>query len=154
MAVVTIGRTPLAERIILERAARDWSQAELAERAGMSVRAIRDLEHGVSRTPRRDTLLLLSDALELGEQERADLREAARRPTHTSDTRQTVVPQSPQPLHLPLQPTPFIGRESEVEGVRAKLLSHGMRLLTLTGPGGTGKTRLAIRVAEEVADRF
>ncbi|MBV9281645.1 MAG: tetratricopeptide repeat protein [Chloroflexi bacterium] len=56
--------------------------------------------------------------------------------------------------NLPLQPTPFIGREREVAGVRALLLRENVRLLTLTGPGGTGKTRLALRVAEGVGDAF
>jgi predicted ATPase/class 3 adenylate cyclase len=52
------------------------------------------------------------------------------------------------PTNLPLQITSFVGREHEVEEVRRLL--KGTRLLTLTGPGGTGKTRLSLRVAEEV----
>ena len=53
MAVVTIGRTPLAERIILERAARGWSQAELAERSGVSPSTIALAETGGSKTSAR-----------------------------------------------------------------------------------------------------
>jgi predicted ATPase/class 3 adenylate cyclase/Tfp pilus assembly protein PilF len=54
--------------------------------------------------------------------------------------------------NLPVQPTPLVGRERELGDVRALLDTS--RLLTLTGPGGTGKTRLAIQAAAEVADRF
>jgi predicted ATPase len=50
--------------------------------------------------------------------------------------------------------TPFVGREREVEEACALLRSGETRLLTLTGPGGVGKTRLGIRVAEELADEF
>lgn len=58
----------------------------------------------------------------------------------------------PRWLHLPAQPTAFIGRKQELAEAR-KLLTDA-RLLTLTGPGGIGKTRLALRLAEEQADQF
>ena len=55
---------------------------------------------------------------------------------------------------LPVQPTPFIGRENKVEvGLRASA-QRRVRLLTLTGPGGTGKTRLGIEVAGQLLDDF
>ena len=54
------------------------------------------------------------------------------------------------PNHLPIQPTPFIGREKEVAAVLHLLLREEVRLLTLSGPGGVGKTRLALHVAEQV----
>ena len=58
-------------------------------------------------------------------------------------------------LHnLPVQPTLLIGREQEVTVVRRLLLTEGIRLVTLTGPGGVGKTRLGLQVAAELADRF
>lgn len=56
--------------------------------------------------------------------------------------------------HLPVQPTPFIGRQPEIAEVKRFLLRDEVRLLTLTGPGGTGKTRLALRVAEEIQPHF
>jgi ribosome-binding protein aMBF1 (putative translation factor) len=64
MAVVTLGRTPLAERIILERAARDWSQAELAERAGVSPSTVALAETGGTKTSPR-TLYRIARALGL-----------------------------------------------------------------------------------------
>ncbi|MGH2657486.1 MAG: adenylate/guanylate cyclase domain-containing protein [Actinomycetota bacterium] len=57
-----------------------------------------------------------------------------------------------QPTNLPPQRTSFVGREREAAEVRSLLAEK--RLLTLTGPGGTGKTRLALKVAADQLDRF
>jgi predicted ATPase/class 3 adenylate cyclase len=59
-----------------------------------------------------------------------------------------------RPNNLPLQPTPFLGREREVGAIVALLGRADVRLLTLTGPGGTGKTRLALQAAAELLDDF
>jgi predicted ATPase/class 3 adenylate cyclase/DNA-binding CsgD family transcriptional regulator len=56
--------------------------------------------------------------------------------------------------NLPVQPTPFIGREKEVAAIQQQLLRQDVRLLTLTGPGGVGKTRLGLQVAAESSERF
>jgi predicted ATPase/DNA-binding SARP family transcriptional activator len=56
------------------------------------------------------------------------------------------------PAHLPCPLTPFVGRTDEVRNGRERLASA--RLVTLSGSGGVGKTRLAVRIAEEEADRF
>jgi predicted ATPase len=58
-----------------------------------------------------------------------------------------------RPNNLPLQLTRFIGRQKEVAEIKRRLL-NGARLLTLTGPGGTGKTRLALEVAAETLPAF
>lgn len=71
-------------------------------------------------------------------------------------------PTTPIPLHaparrlhnLPLQPTLLIGRDSEVTALRPRLIDPDVRLLTLTGPPGTGKTRLALALADAVLDEF
>jgi predicted ATPase/class 3 adenylate cyclase len=56
--------------------------------------------------------------------------------------------------NLPVQPTALVGRESEVDAVKALLLTPSTRLLTLTGAGGVGKTRVALQVAAEVLEQF
>src|SRR2546430_58872 len=69
----------------------------------------------------------------------------------------TVREAGPRPRHnLSVQPTPLLGREHEVAQARQHLLSDEppVRLLTLTGPGGTGKTRLAVEVARTLLDEF
>jgi predicted ATPase/class 3 adenylate cyclase len=59
-----------------------------------------------------------------------------------------------RPTNLPVQPTPFVGREQELEEAQALLALEDVRLLTLTGPGGTGKTRLALQLAAELVEQF
>src|SRR3979411_2305176 len=71
--------------------------------------------------------------------------------------REAAGPHGPRPKHnLTVQPTPFLGREREIELARQHLLAdHApVRLLTLTGPGGTGKTRLALEIARTLVDEF
>src|SRR5688572_5726526 len=58
------------------------------------------------------------------------------------------------PHNLPTHPTPFLGRETEVDEITALVLRPEVRLVTLTGPGGVGKTRLGMRVAAEVLESF
>ena len=57
-------------------------------------------------------------------------------------------------VNLPVPATPFLGREAELREIAAVLARDGVRLVTLTGPGGTGKTRLALQAAALAADRF
>jgi predicted ATPase/class 3 adenylate cyclase/Tfp pilus assembly protein PilF len=59
-----------------------------------------------------------------------------------------------RPNNLPNQPNPFIGREGELAEIVAQLRESRARLLTLTGPGGTGKTRLALQAAAELLETF
>jgi predicted ATPase len=56
--------------------------------------------------------------------------------------------------NLPIQPTPLVGRAAEVAAVCALLRRGDVRLVTLTGPGGVGKTRLALQVGAELLDQF
>jgi len=64
-------------------------------------------------------------------------------------------PKSNKPLHnLPTQPTPFIGRTAQIASLKELLSSPDVRLVTLLGPGGTGKTRLSLQVAQESLDHF
>ena len=59
-----------------------------------------------------------------------------------------------RPNNLPAQATSLVGREAELAQVRALLRRDGVRLVTLSGPGGTGKTRLALQAVAEMADEF
>src|SRR5215213_1331416 len=133
------------------RTAAALSQEELAERAGVSARALSDLERGVHRAPRLETVRMLAEALGLGENERADLLAVARPempPVVKMRTRPTVS------ATLPLSPTRLIGRESELASLSNLLTQEDVRLVTLTGPGGTGKTHLAQAVAAEVVGHY
>jgi predicted ATPase/class 3 adenylate cyclase len=56
--------------------------------------------------------------------------------------------------NLPAQPTPLVGREAELEAVRTLLVDENTRMVTLTGPGGTGKTRIALQVAADLVGEF
>ncbi len=126
------------------------TQEELAQRAGLSVRGISDLERGLRQAPRRDTVELLAEALDLSSQQRALLTAAAR--PLAQGVRQEVA--APTPHNLPAQLTPLLGREREAQQAMALLERVDVRLLTLTGPGGVGKTRLALAVAEGLLSHY
>src|SRR5215213_9162476 len=131
------------------RVAAGLTQEELAERAGVSTRGVSDLARGAHGLPRKDTLQLLLDALDLAAADRATLVAAARRPVTTRVSREL----EDRPPGLPVPLTPLIGRDQEIEAVAALLTQLTVRLLTLTGPGGTGKARLAPAVAERLGVR-
>ena len=59
-----------------------------------------------------------------------------------------------RPHNLPIHPTALLGRGDEIARVRERLLRDDVRLLTLTGPGGIGKTRLSLQIAADAIDRF
>ncbi len=61
---------------------------------------------------------------------------------------------SRRPSELPEQPSAFVGREAELREIRERIEDESVRLLTLTGPGGIGKTRLALRAAADEMDHF
>ncbi len=123
------------------------TQEELAERSGLSARGIAYLERGKRTYPHRDTVALLSEALKLPAEEREVFAAAARGPTSGPS-------RAADSASLPLQPTPFIGREVQLGAVSRMLLRPDVRLLTLTGAGGIGKTRLALEVAARSLQSF
>ena len=71
------------------------------------------------------------------------------------DENQAVLASTKKPKHnLPAQPTPFIGRAVQLAALKEMILNPDVRLITLMGPGGTGKTRLSLQVAQDALDRF
>jgi predicted ATPase/transcriptional regulator with XRE-family HTH domain len=127
------------------------TQEALAERAGISARAISDLERDGSRLPRKDTLDLLVEALELPPGERARWL-ALRRPA--AERAQSVSQPRTALQALPIPPTDLLGREAELEAIISLLRRPGVRLVTLTGLGGIGKTRLALAVASSAGGDY
>jgi predicted ATPase/DNA-binding XRE family transcriptional regulator len=121
------------------------SQEELAERAGVSAKAIGALEQGRRRAPYEGTVDLLTEALGLDEPLRADFGKAASRARLRTSIRDREDTDGNRGDNLPAQVTSFVGRDRELEDLARLVASH--RLLTVTGPGGFGKTRLALESA-------
>ncbi|GHF18764.1 hypothetical protein GCM10017786_60650 [Amycolatopsis deserti] len=124
------------------RATSGMTQEELAARARISARTVSDIERGLRTVVHRDTVRRLAAALALGEYDRARFEALARRTEPAA------------PPVLPAPPTGLVGRERELTVVTRKLGDPAVRLLTLTGPGGIGKTRLALAAAGRVAAQF
>ena len=142
------------------RAGAGLTQQELAKSAGVSPRSVSDLERGINRTARQDTAVRLAGALGLAEPVRSLFVAAARGRIPAAQVLAARRGQAPggSPasaggMHgfVPAL-TSFVGRAGPVREV-AGLLDRG-RLVTVTGPGGTGKTRLAAEVARQVAGRY
>jgi transcriptional regulator with XRE-family HTH domain len=122
------------------------TQEELAERSGLSARTISDMERGLRTTVYPHTARRLAIALGLGE-------DARRRFEVVAAGRTRSLLQAPTGA-LPIPPTPILGRADEVTKVTSALKDPGILLVTLTGPGGIGKTRLALAVATTQHEEF
>jgi predicted ATPase/DNA-binding NarL/FixJ family response regulator/transcriptional regulator with XRE-family HTH domain len=122
------------------------TQQALAERAGMSLRGLSDLERGARRAPYPDTVRRLAEAIGLSEAERTALVASSGRAARMATASRAI---EPAKSVLPIPLSSFVGREREVADVQ-RLLGAG-RLVTLTGPGGIGKTRLALEAARGVS---
>lgn len=147
-AVTAFG--PLLRRL---RMAAGLSQEALAERARISTEAVGALERGTRQAPQRQTLALLIEALKVEGPERERLELAAVRP---------AVPRRRQAgaslvgvvsaMRLPIPLTSFVGREVDLAVLRAALSEA--RLVSLVGPGGVGKSRLALEAARLSGEQF
>jgi len=168
-AAVLIGRQAVNQDVSFGRLlhrlrkARDLTQEALAQQAYCAVDTIRKIEAGVRR-PSRQLAALFADCLDLAGEERAAFLAAARAVTGDKaailirttaagsmlEPRSTLTRQS----NLPAQTTSLIGRQREISAVRQLLRQADGRLITLTGPAGVGKTRLALQAAAEALDDF
>lgn len=149
------------------RKALDMTQDELAMRAGCSVSALRKIESG-ERRPSKQLAGLLAEALELSSEERQTFIRVARGELNIErlpqpgieqlnsfseflklqETQPGMAGKSASPGHqIPLPTTTLIGREAEISTLERLFSDSQCRLLTLTGIGGIGKTRLAIEFA-------
>jgi predicted ATPase/transcriptional regulator with XRE-family HTH domain len=152
------------------RIAASLTQEALAERCRISPNTVAAIEQGRRKTPRLSTVALIADALNLAPADREALALAATGasalpaagpapPAHSGahlpdwSSRWRAAAGRPRPRGtLPATITPLFGRHAEVTAVAHELGSE--RLVTLTGPGGVGKTRLALEVAAGTLDKF
>ena len=123
------------------------TQEDLAERAGLTANGVSSLERGTRTHPYPHTVRALADGLALTDEQRVRLVASARNGGATAASAATTT-------GLPSPPTPLVGREQDVEEVLRLLRRHHARLLTLTGPGGVGKTRLAVEAARQAGPSF
>jgi predicted ATPase/DNA-binding XRE family transcriptional regulator len=133
----------------------ELTQEELAERAAVSARTVSDIERGLRSAVYRDTARRLADAFNLlGPDrevfERAARRGAARRTGNASGRAENsaIPPGLPSPL------TRLIGRDDDLRAILAAIRTAEVRVLTIVGPGGIGKTRLAIEAANQAHAGF
>lgn len=117
------------------------TQEELADRSGLSVRAIRNLEAGRTERPQLQSVTLLASALRLTEPDQAALLAAAGR-------------RRPARCELPPDVPDLAGRDDAVTALAGVLTSPGSRLALVTGGPGVGRTALAVHVAHRVRRRF
>jgi predicted ATPase/DNA-binding XRE family transcriptional regulator len=143
---------PVGEWLRAQRKALDLTQEALAERAGCSAQTVRKIEAGRQR-PSQQLAGLLVAALGVPPAERAEvisrLRTAPSPPVPAASA-----PTGHAGRNLPIPPTALIGRETELTSLRELLLTTGARLVTLVGPPGIGKTRLALAAVHRLRDEF
>ena len=138
--------TALAALLRRLRESAGLTQDELAELAGVSSRTISDTERGIRTRIYVDTANRLATALGLGEEERQTFLGVARGRTKSATGDSGAIP---HPL------TSMIGRRAELDLLEAELQpGRGRRLVTITGLGGSGKTRLAVAAAERMQSAY
>ena len=117
-----------------------------------SIRAAGTVSYRTFATPRELERLLADDLAVLLSESFAGAAIGAGAPAGLTQPRQANVPRTERTINLPVQVSSFIGRAPELEQIAAAL--EEARLVTLTGPGGIGKTRLAVAVGGQMRDRF
>jgi predicted ATPase/DNA-binding XRE family transcriptional regulator len=152
MAMMKKSGATFGELLKRNRLAAGLTQEGLAEAASLSREAVSALERGGRQFPRADTVELLAAALSLAGDERAALCAAAARPSVPRNPGREVRA-APRALTsgsiagLPVALTPLIGRAAELAHAATRLARDKVRLLTISGPAGVGKSRLALELA-------
>lgn len=134
------------------REARSLTQRELAAAAGLSVDAVSALERGRRTRPQPHTVRALTSALQLRDADRVALLSSLGRAADSAADGTVEMPPRTLTTRPPSPPAaPVIGRDDDVAAVVAALRAAPGRLVTLTGPGGVGKTTVALVAADVVA---
>ncbi len=138
----------------------DMTQHELAQRVGCSIETIRKIEADLRR-PSHQIAEYLADQMAISSDERAEFVQwsrSQRSPAAVLEPLKSVEdatqPPSRSVIPLPMAPTPLIGRDQHSALIRAYLQRDTIRLLTLTGSPGIGKTSLALQVALDLHAAF
>jgi predicted ATPase/DNA-binding XRE family transcriptional regulator len=134
---------PFGAQLKALREAAGYTQEELAAIAGVSVHAVSALERGTRRRPHVETVRALSAALDLS---------AAARDALVGSARPLTVDDQDLKDFLPLPLTSLVGRDADVQTLGQWLADSTIRLITLVGSGGVGKTRLALHLAHAIAE--
>jgi predicted ATPase/DNA-binding XRE family transcriptional regulator len=135
------------------RKALDLTQNDLACQVGCAVATIQKIEKDLRR-PSKQITERLADVLAISPDERPAFVTFARRTVEPLQTLPVQRSSPAPPANLPVQPTPLAGRVNELAQIAERLADPACRLLTLVGPGGIGKTRLAIQAAVTCTDAF
>jgi predicted ATPase/transcriptional regulator with XRE-family HTH domain len=138
------GAASFGARLRALREAAGFTQEELATIAGLSVHAVSALERGERRRPQVETVRALSAALDLAGPTRDAFVGSSRAPAQATAVDELTG------VSLPVSLTAFLGRETDVQRLWQWLADPGSRLITLVGPGGVGKTRLALEFARAI----